>query len=42
MQTLAPKRYNNTAIVLHWLLALLIIGLLVVVFYAGPAKNTLA
>lgn len=28
-----PKRYNNTAILLHWGLALLIIGLLVVGFF---------
>ncbi len=34
MQTRILKRYNNTAIVLHWLLALLIIGLLVVVLDA--------
>jgi cytochrome b561 len=35
-----PTRYNNTAIVLHWLLALLIIGLLVVGFFMPDLPKT--
>lgn len=35
-----PKRYNNTAIVLHWSLALLIIGLLVVGVFMPDLPKT--
>jgi cytochrome b561 len=40
MTSTSPKRYNNTAIVLHWLLALLIIGLLVVGFLMPDLPKT--
>lgn len=40
MTTPAPKRYNNVAILLHWGLAILIIGLLIVGFFMPELPKT--
>lgn len=46
MSTLIPKRYNNVAISLHWILAILIIGLLILGYFLedipkGPLRKDL-